>query len=172
MLPSAIFTQVAVRGAQVWGGSIPHPEHVPLEDAAPVSRWLAEQVELGTPALLSGPVNTMVRVCTSAEKHGLDITGTVFLSGGEPITEAKVCLFRKSGADLCPNYAMSESGPLGGGCADRDAVDEVHLYYGKVAMFAQPRAVTPGESAVDALYLSTLLPETPKIMLKIGRAHV
>ena len=167
MLPSAIFTQMAVRGAQLWGGSIPHPEHVPLEDAAPVSRWLADQVAQGTPALLSGSVNSMVRVCTSAEKHGLDITGTVFLAGGEPITDAKVGLFRKSGVGVCPNYAMSESGPLGGGCADREAVDEVHLYYGKVAMFTQPRVMTHGESAVDALYLSTLLPETPKIMLNL-----
>jgi hypothetical protein len=167
MFKSAVFAGVAVGGGRLCGGAIPVPKHVSLEDPGPVAEWLASKAGIGTPALLSGVVNSTVRVCLAARRLSLDIAGTVFLIGGEPITEAKASLFREFGAYVCPNYAMSESGPLGGGCADREAIDEVHLYHGKIAMFAHPRLLSDGETTVDALYLTTLLPETPKIMLNL-----
>ncbi len=64
-------------------------------------------------------------------------------------------------------WSMSEAGPLGGGCAQREVVDEVHLFRGKIAVFDRPKVLADGETQVQALYLTTLLPATPKIMLNL-----
>jgi hypothetical protein len=166
MLKSALFSSLAVCGGQLLGRRIPIPRHVPLDNAAPVSRWLATKVRMGTPALLSGPVSSLVRVVAAAKREGLDITDTMFLAGGEPITDAKVDLLSELGVRICPNWAMSEAGPLGGGCADRQAIDEIHLYRGKIAVLQHPRRLSD-QSTVSALYLTTLRTETPKIMLNL-----
>lgn len=167
MLKSAVFTACAVYGGRLWGGSIPVPEYVPLEDAGPVARWLAAKVRQGAPAMLSTPANSAVRVCMAAKEEDLDISDTMFRVGGEPFTEAKRRLVYSLGARSASGWAMSESGPLGGGCAHREVVDEVHLFSGKIAVLQHPKLLADGESKVDALYLTTLLTTTPKIMLNL-----
>jgi len=167
MSKSAVFTHTAVWGGRLAGGHIPRPEYVPLENPLPVAAWLAEKSARGTPALLSVPGNSAVRVAAAARDAGLDIAGTVFRLGGEPFTGAKAKIVYGTGARTVSGWAMSESGPLGGGCANREAIDEVHLFRGKMAVLQRPRSLYGGEMSVDALFLSTLLTTTPKVMLNV-----
>jgi hypothetical protein len=166
-LPFAAITLYAVNASPLFGGRIPAPEHVPLSDGLPVAQWLADKVRQGTPGVLSAAANNVVRACVAAKEAGLDIAGTIFRVGGEPFTEAKHRLVAELGARAFSGWSMSEAGPLGGGCANREAVDEVHLFRGKIAVFDRPKMLADGESEVQALYLTTLLPSTPKIMLNL-----
>jgi hypothetical protein len=167
MFKSAVFTTYAVYAARLWGFPVPVPEYVPLDAVSRIAAWLAEKVRQRAPALLSGPANHAARVCIAAKNERLDISGTVFRVGGEPFTPAKLQLLSELGARSMSGWAMSESGPLAGGCAAREFLDEVHLYSGKVAVFQRPKLLSDGESRVEALYLTTLLTSAPKIMLNL-----
>jgi hypothetical protein len=166
-LPFAALTTYAVQASPLFGGRIPAPEYVPLSDGLPVARWLAEKVRQGTPGVLSAAANNVVRACASAKDAGLELEGTIFRVSGEPFTEAKRRLVAELGARTFSGWSMSEAGPLGGGCAQREVVDEVHLFRGKIAVFDRPKILADGETQVQALYLTTLLPSTPKIMLNL-----
>lgn len=166
-LPFAALTTYAVRASRLYGNPIPAPEHVPLDHGLPVARWLAEKVRAGVPGVLSAAANNAVRAALAAREAGLDIAGTVFRVGGEPFTEAKHRLIAELGARTFSGWSMSETGPLAGGCGRREVVDEVHLFRGKIAVLQRPKLLADGETLIDALYLTTLLPSTPKIMLNL-----
>lgn len=166
-LPFAALTTYAVRASRLYGHPIPAPEHVPLDNGLPVARWLAEQVRAGTPGVLSAAANNAVRAAIAAREAGLDISGTVFRVSGEPFTEPKRRLIAELGARTFSGWSMSETGPLAGGCGRREVVDEVHLFRGKIAVLQRPKQLPDGETVIDALYLTTLLPSTPKIMLNL-----
>jgi len=164
---SAVFTTYAVYAPRLWGCRIPAPEHVPVDEAGRIAGWLAEKVRLGSPAFFSVPANQAARVCIAAKDSGLDISGTVFRVGGEPFTLAKLRLLEELGARSVSSWSMAEAGSLAGGCAAREVLDEVHLFSGKIAVFQRPKLISDGESQVDALYLTTLLTTSPKIMLNL-----
>jgi hypothetical protein len=168
MMKSALFTSYLVLGGRMWGGLIPRPEFVPLGDPLPVAEYLAGRVRQGTPAMLVAPANSAVRVCIVAKDRGLDIAGTVFRVSGEPFTEAKSRLVSELGARTFSSWAMSEAGgPLAGGCPNREAVDDVHVYRHKIAILQIPKALDDGETTVDALYLTTLCTTSTKVLLNL-----
>lgn len=163
----AVVTQYAVWTGRRLAAAIPAPEHVPLNQPAPIARWLADKVRQGTPAVLSVSASNAVRVAIAAQGEGLDLTGTMFRVGGEPLTEAKTRVIEQAGARTFSAWSMAETGPLGGSCGNRATIDEVHLFQGKIAVFQRPKLLADGETRVPALYLTTLLPATPKIMLNL-----
>ena len=168
MVKSALFTACAVFGGRLCGGLIPAPEYVPLDDPRPVADWLAAKVRQGTPAMLITPANSAVRASIAARDNGLDIAGTVFRVSGEPFTENKLRLVSELGARTFSAWAMSEaSGPIAGGCANREAVDDVHVYRNKIAILQRPRVLDDGETTVGALYLTSISTTCTKILLNL-----
>lgn len=157
------FTRVALRASRRAGVPIPRPEHVPLDRADVVARWLAEQAARGTPALLTVPGSSGVRVCLAAERAGLDISGTVFRFGGEPLTESKARTVAAAGGTVYCNYSMSEAGRVGLGCPRAAELDEVHLATDKLGVIQRERDV--GGARVGALLYTTLLPSAAKVLL-------
>ncbi len=134
-LKFAVFTAFAVGYGRLRGGAIPAPEYLPLNDPLPVARWLAGKTRQGAPGVLCTAAGPAVQVCLSAIEKNLDIAGTIFRVGGEPMTEAKARAVTQAGALWNSAWAMAESGPLGGACAHREEIDEVHLFGGKIAVF-------------------------------------
>ena len=61
------------------------PEYTPLAQARVVASWLAEQCRAGRPAYLDTLVSSAVRVAQAATDAGLDIRGSFFRVGGEPL---------------------------------------------------------------------------------------
>ncbi|MCW5977641.1 MAG: hypothetical protein KIT09_06170 [Bryobacteraceae bacterium] len=163
----AAVTSYAVRAARLYGAYIPKPEFAPLTDGKPVAQWIAGHAARGAAPLLSAPANTCVRACIAANEAGLDIAGTVFKVSGEPFTDAKLRVVDGMGARTFSSWSMSEAGNLGAGCANREAVDEVHLFTGKIAVLQRQKQLAGGEASVDALHLTTIHTSTPKIMLNV-----
>jgi hypothetical protein len=133
------FTRYTLSTCRRAGIPIPTPEYVPLEQADVVARWLATQVAQGTPALLNAPGSSGVRVCKAALEHGLDISGTLFRLGGEPLTEGKAAVVAEAGASVFCNYSMSEVGRIGIGCPARSHRDEVHIVTDKLGVIQRER---------------------------------
>jgi hypothetical protein len=163
-----LFTRATLALSRRAGFPIPPPEHTPLERAAVVARWLAAKRAEGTPAFLNCPGSSGVRVCRAALTDGLDISGTVFRLGGEPLTEGKAQAMAEVGADAFCNYAMAEVGQIGTGCPARRERDDVHLMLDRVGVIQREReAGGPGGPRVAALLFTTLLAGAPKVMLNV-----
>lgn len=163
----AAFTGMMVRTLRFWGARVAIPEHVPTEEAHVVARWLAEQTAAGRPGHMSLSASSAIRVCDAAQELGLDIAGSLFRVGGEPHTEAKAQIIRGLGARSVNSYAMSEVGRIGVTCGNPSALDQVHLVSDKMALIQRPPSGQGNDDGIGALYLTTLLPTLPKIMLNV-----
>lgn len=163
----SLITALTVHGSKLLGAEIPAPRFTPLDDPAQVARWLAEMARQGRPGVLSAAANNAIRACIAARDLGLDISGTLFRVSGEPFSSAKHEIVASLGCRTFSGWSMSEAGWLGGGCARREAVDEVHLFSGKIAAFTRRKQLADGESSIDALHLTTVIPSAPKLMLNL-----
>ncbi|HET6468261.1 MAG TPA: hypothetical protein VFG43_07780 [Geminicoccaceae bacterium] len=164
--PHGAATGYIVAMSRLTGGAIPPPEHVPLEQAATVARWAAGHVAAGRPPLVNTNAASSVRVCLAAGEAGLDIAGTLFRVGGEPLTAGKVAAVARAGARVVCHYTMSETGRIGVACARGVAVDDVHVLLDKLAMIRRaPRG--GGATGILANVYTTLSPAVPKLMLNV-----
>jgi hypothetical protein len=159
----AAATRVALR----WSGSrIPAPEYTPASSADRVATWMAAQRRQRGPATLLTTPSAAVRTCASANARGLDISGSLFVLVGEPFTDAKAAVVESSGARAVSHYAMVEAGMIGLACLAPSAPDDVHLVVDKIATIQRDRSGGDG-SVYPALFHSTLLPASPKVMLNV-----
>jgi hypothetical protein len=163
----ALFTYAVLAAARLVGKPLATPEHIQLGDPLPIVRWLAGVRAQGEPGLLDTSASSAVRVCLAAQEAGLDISGSVFRVGGEPYTPARDRVIRSAGCRGFSRYSMAESGNLGLPCARPQAIDEVHLVTDKVAVLQRDREVGEGGTRVGALFLTTLLPHCPKLMINV-----
>jgi hypothetical protein len=160
----ALFTRMTIAASRFAVAPIPRPEYTPPAEAERVARWLAEKKAQGSPGLLRCTPSSAVRVCRAAVEAGLDISGTFFRTGGEPLTAAKSQLISQVGCRACGNYPMSELGQVGIACAQGTAVDDVHLLPTMAAVLRREREVGAGQS-VGALYCTTVHPGSAKLLL-------
>jgi len=145
---------------------LPTPEHVPAEAVDVVTRWLAEQVARGTPPLLDTNAASGVRVCLAARERGLDLTGTFFRVGGEPLSPGKVAVFHAAGCRVACHYSLSEIGRLANACGNPDAPDDVHVAVDKIALLT--RDVEPAAGVtMPGLFATSLLPNAPKVLINV-----
>lgn len=157
------FTRYTLAAAR----SIARPEHVPISDPAPIARWLAERSAANAPALLNTPASNAVRIAHAARDGGLELDGTVFRVGGEPLTDAKVAAVEATGSRAIPYYTMGEVGRVGLPCVQGEALDDVHLCLDKLALIQRDHRVADGRT-VGALYLTTLVPSCPQLFLNVA----
>jgi hypothetical protein len=163
----AMFARATLFAARISGARIPVPEYTPASHAGRVAAWLAEQRATGFPAILVTPASAGVRTCRAALDGGLDIAGTLLVLGGEPYTEAKAGVVAETGSRGVCHYAMVEAGLIGLACQAGAAPDDVHLVTDKIATIQRDRPVGRTGSVVGALFHTTLLPASPKLMLNV-----
>lgn len=161
-IPSSLFLHYTVWAS---AGLIPRPTYTPLEEARRVADWLAHNAAEG--AYISLPVTAAVAVAEEARQRGYDYRGVVFRTGGEPLTPLKAALIESTGATLRYQWSMSEVGPIAACCAHRTDVDEMHLFSSAFAIVARPRPLYDDWNSARAIYLTTLSPTAPKLMLNV-----
>jgi hypothetical protein len=158
-----------MRWASVLAGlPLPRPQHVPLDDPGPIVRWMTDVRRAGARPHLFSFTNSVVRLCRAAAESGVDLTGALFTVVGEPVTDARLALIRRSGADVAPRYAIIECSVVGQGCLAPEAADDVHLLSDLHALVQPgPDASAPGLSA-RTLLLSSLRPTAPFVLLNVS----
>ncbi len=166
-LKHAAFTRAALYTARLFGARIAMPEYTPAADAARVAAWLAQQTANGTPAIMVTPASGGVRTCRAALEKRIDISGTLFILGGEPYTEAKAAVIHEARCRGYCHYAMVETGMIGLACLAGETPDDVHLVSDKIATIQRDKKVGTAGTVVKALIHTTLLPTSPKVMLNV-----
>jgi hypothetical protein len=148
------------------GNAIPIPTYVPYSKADVVARWLEKHSKSGSPAVLDTTPSGAVRICQAALRDGIDIRGSFFQLGGEPLTDSKQEYMREAGCRAVTYYSMAELGRIAMPCTRPASVDDTHLLVNKLAVLQRPPR-KPIDSAIDALYYTTVLPTCPKLMLNV-----
>jgi hypothetical protein len=164
---SAYLTWCTVLGSALMGYRIPWPEYVPVDRADVVARWLAEQTARGVSVHLDVIVSSGVRICLVARELGLDISGHVFRTNCEPLTETKAALMREKGIYTCSMYGLTETGMVGVSCGDPAAVDDMHLLTFRSAIVLQNRTLRGWPEPINAILLSMFTPTMTKVMLNV-----
>ncbi|MGZ4386022.1 MAG: hypothetical protein ACXVZO_03770 [Gaiellaceae bacterium] len=161
------FTVYAIAASRRAGVPIPWPQYVPLSEAGRVARWLSDATAERGPALVSTTPSAAVRVCVAAAEAGLDLAGTLFRVGGEPLTPARAREVEALGCTAVSNFTMSEAGRVGMACARATAVDDLHVMTDKLALFQRDGANDAAAGRSQAFFVTTLLSSSPKLMLNV-----
>jgi hypothetical protein len=164
--PHGLVTRYIASVSALTGGAVPWPEYVPLDQAVTVARWAAGHVASGQPALVNTNAASCVRVCLAAADTGLDISGTLFRVGGEPLTAGKVAVVNRAGARVVCHYTMSETGRIGVACPCATQVDDVHILLDKLALIRRVPRATSAVAILANVYTS-LSSAVPKLMLNV-----
>jgi hypothetical protein len=147
------------------GVRLPLPEPVSPVDPQPVVAWLAAVRRRGGTPLLHLYPSAVARLCSAAERAGVDLHGVGLSLRGEPVTPARVAAARRAGAEVLSLYGAIECGAIGHGCLRPSAVDEVHLHDDLHVI------IQPGSDAAlsalppDALLVTTLRRSARLILL-------
>lgn len=160
-------THFIVRWGRWMGVGLPTPEYAGLGDASKVARWMAGEIREGRRPCLTTFASSAVRICQAAAREGLDLRGSAFITIGEPLTQAKRKAIESAGATVLVRYAVTEAGILGYGCANPTDSDDLHFLDDDLALIRYPRPVGPDRIPVEGLLITSLLPESPKVLLNV-----
>jgi phenylacetate-coenzyme A ligase PaaK-like adenylate-forming protein len=154
-----------ILAASRWHGRpLPRPELTATADVDRVARWLAAAKRAGAAPILNTPASGGVRVALAALERGLDIAGTLFVLGGEPLTPARRRVIAEAGCDALAHYSMGETGRIGEHCDDGRAPDDIHLLLDKIAVIRRPHQLPDG-GRLQANYYTTLTSVTAKLLI-------
>jgi hypothetical protein len=155
-------------GSLLAGVPLPAPEYVPSDDVLRIARWMAGVLSAGSTPHVSLYVSAGVRLCLAAREAGLELRGAKFTAGGEPLTEARLAVFRDAGVEAVPGYSTMEAGRIGYGCVAPEVPDDYHLLHDLVALVqpgleGEQRGLPP-----RALLVSSLRRTAPILLLNVS----
>jgi hypothetical protein len=148
------------------GYPIPWPERFTRQEADHVAQWLAQEKRTVPRMIVWTSASSAVRIASAARERGLDISGTHFIAGSEPLTPVRERIIRSAGCTVTARYACTEIGRMGYGCLHATGFD-VHILKGTVAVTQQAREVGATGVTVDALRITSLLSGAPKILINM-----
>lgn len=149
------------------GVRVPRPEPVPFDDPTPIVDWLVAALARHGRCELRAFASSAMRVARAATARGVDLTGAVFSCGGEATTPAKQAAIEACGARMVSFYAIAETGPVGFGCPRSADARDHHLSSDRLAVVARQVELAEFGFAVDGLFLTSLLPGAPKVMINV-----
>jgi hypothetical protein len=154
---------------KIHGCPLAEPEYVPLDDSLKVAKWAADAVKEHGRCVVYTFAASAVRICISAADNNLNIKGTKFLCTGEPLTAQKKKEIEAMGASPVPVYGISEAGVIASGCDHpHTESDHCHLYKDTTAIISHRQSVPHSDLFVDSYLFTTLLYESPKLLLNVG----
>ncbi len=108
-----------------------------------------------------------VRVTAAAAEKGLDLRGTLFMVGGETLTDAKRRVIEATGAEVFPRYPITETGTIGIACRQLRTGNSVHLFHDSVAAIGYRRTAPLSGVEVNSLLFTTLLPSAGLVLINL-----
>jgi hypothetical protein len=151
------------------GCPLAEPEYVPLDDALKIARWASDTLREHPRCVIYTFAASAVRICIAAAENNLNIRGTNFFVTGEPLTPQKRKEIEALGALAVAVYGISEAGVIAAGCDQQYAEsDHCHLYKDTTAIISHRQSVPHSDLFVDSHLFTTLLYESPKLLLNVG----
>jgi hypothetical protein len=96
--------------------------------------------------------------------RGQDISGTLFSTTGEGITESRRRLFHAAGVTAYGRYVISEIGTIGTSCPHLTG-NSVHLFDDTAAIVMHKRPALFVDGEVNALLLTTVHPDVSRVFI-------
>ncbi|MGH7709813.1 MAG: hypothetical protein ACREOG_00925, partial [Gemmatimonadaceae bacterium] len=162
-----VATTAAVAVARASGARIPSPDYLPLSKAHVIAEWARDALRRRGACGIRAHVSKALRVCIAARDAGIDLTGAVFVIGGEPPTPAKVAEITRTGARFHSTYYFTEGGPIGSSCTTSDHPNDQHFHADHLALIQASRSVPGFDVTVPSFHFTTLLPTAPKVLLNV-----
>jgi hypothetical protein len=145
------------------------PEFVDLNHAETIARWASQTLEEYPACVIYTFATSAVRICMAAQESNLRLDGTRFLVTGEPLTTQKRREIESVGAIPVPVYGISEAGVIAaGGAEPYPESDHCYLYKDTTAVISHRHLVEHSDMTVDSFLFTTLLHESPKLLLNVG----
>lgn len=155
-------------GGWLAGVRLPRPEVVKLDDPLPIVHWMAASLRRGATPHLQVFSSAALRLCQAASSAGLELAGAWLMVGGEPLTPARASAIQAAGVTLLPRYGTAEAPSIALGCQRGKAADDVHVLSDLYAIVQASSAPAAGGLPPDALFISSLCPTTPLILLNVS----
>ncbi len=149
------------------GVRIPQPEFADFNNTLKVAESLSGIIKEHGGCFVTTYPSSALRICKIAREKELDVGGTKFLIGGEPITDSKRREIESAGAKVIAYYGSMEAGTIGMGCANPRKSDDCHLFKYYIALIQQGRDIRNFNVSVDAFLVTSFLPNAPKILLNV-----
>ncbi|MDR7417657.1 MAG: hypothetical protein QN178_01965 [Armatimonadota bacterium] len=159
-------------GSWLAGRPLRPPRYVRPDDPSPIIEWIRQVREQGLVPHLRCTPSTAVQICSAATDAGVDVTGTEFTPGGEPLTAARMAVITRAGARAVSQYASVESGHIGYGCLAPSAPDDHHLLSDLQAVIQPGRDAGHPCLPSDAILLTSLRNTAPFILLNVSSGDV
>lgn len=155
-------------GAVVAGVRMPAPQYVPLDNALPIAQWMAASLKSKeVPYLLTYP-SSALRVSQAALQAGIDLTGAQFTIAGEPCSQTRLEFIRQTGATVFPKYGIMETGPVGYGCLNPAASDDLHLLDDLHAVIRPEGLPRSNELQPRSILFTSLRLSAPLVLLNVS----
>jgi hypothetical protein len=167
-----LLTHFLVLTARTYGVKAPFPISLPANDFSRVAEYIACLKKRELASAVGSFTSPGVRVAAAAKERGMDISGTLFLVSGEPLTEGKRRVIESTGSRVYSRYHISEVGPVGYACAQMNSGNCVHLFEDAVAVINHRQKAPLCDVEVDSLLFTTLLPQSPKILINVDMDDV
>jgi hypothetical protein len=151
--------------ARAMGAYVPSPTYMQPNDFSHAAEWIAKKRKEGISCYIRGVTSPCVRIAASALDRGLDIRGTVFLVGGEALTDPKRQTIEAAGAEVFPIYHINEVGLIGYACRQMKRHNCVHLQRDGVAVISHRKTAPLSDTELDSLLFTTLLPFSPRVLI-------
>lgn len=161
----ATYSLVAL--ARMYGVRLPFPSDLPPNDFSPVARWIAERRRQGIRSIVTSYASPAVRVAAAAADLGLSLEGTLFLVGGETLTDAKRSVIESAGAQVFTRYSISELGAIGHACREMTTGDRVHLFSDSIAVIPHRRPAPFSAAPLDSLLFTSLQLHAPYVLINV-----
>lgn len=153
--------------ARAHGLGVPFPTYIARDDFSPAARWIGKRLPAGREVLWMGPVSMGVLVASAAREAGIDLKGTTFLCGAEPLTAARREVMESAGGRVYPRYGISELGWVGCSCEQMDRGNSVHVMRDSLAVISRRRRAPMTDVEVDSLAFTTLLPVSTYVLVNV-----
>jgi hypothetical protein len=158
-------TRFLIAEARLLDRALPYPEYLDSGDFLPVVTHLADCANRARPAIVRGTVSAITRICAAAREAGIDIASTVFLSGGEALTDARRHFIESLGCQVFSRYVANETGPIGVACRHMNQGNTVHLFSDSIAVIVHQRPAPLSDIPVDSLHFTTLNPLANRVFI-------
>ena len=151
--------------ARGYGLRLPFPTHLASNDYSPVVRTIAERRGRGLAVMVRTYASGAVRVAAAARELGAAIDGTLFIVGGETLTDGKRATIESGGAAVFPHYAITELGSIGYACRQMTSGNAVHLNTDSLAILSHRRPAPLSGTEVESLLFTALQLHAPFVLI-------
>jgi len=160
-------TRFSLLAGRLFGTSMPSPEYVDLNEAHRIAEFLYQVLQEHPKCAVWTYVSSAIRICMAARHRSLDLGGINFFVSGESVTSTKLEEIRSAGAHAIPYFAFVEGGIAAYGCPHPTCPDDMHVLKDRMALITHERTVQHSQDVLHALLFTSLLPESPKILLNV-----